>query len=156
MGCFATPHNMGMRRPSRAIASALAMTLAARSGGPVWAQTARVTIQAATGMSGVPVLPQNGMGAIGFSNAPSLSPSLSALAPLPSPSATAAAQALVAAPVVAAAPVAITPLPAVRAAAKPAVLPTTVKPIIAAPLNSYAALRAMHLPAASGGEKKGD
>ena len=130
----------GMSKPSRAIASLLAMTMAALSGGPVWAQTARVTVGAPAGMTGVPVLPQAGIGAPAFTNAPSLAPSLSALTPLPAPSVT---------------PVAHTPLPA---AAKPlAVTPIpALKPVHAAPKTSYAALRAMQLPAASeGGEKKG-
>ncbi|MCM2304251.1 MAG: ABC transporter ATP-binding protein/permease [Elusimicrobia bacterium] len=130
-----------MSKPSRAIASVLALTMAALSGGPVWAQTARVTVGAPAGMTGVPVLPQSGIGAPAFTNAPSLAPSLSALTPLPAPSVAPAA-----------------PAPsAVPAAAKPsAIAPASAaKPAIAAPKSSYAALRAMRLPAASeGGEKK--
>jgi ATP-binding cassette subfamily B protein len=140
-----------MRLPRRAIASFLAMTMAALSGGPVWAQTARVTVQAPAGMSGVPVLPQTGIVAPAFTNAPSLSPSLSGLAPLPAPSASALPQAIVQA-----APLAVTTAKPAAASPVPALKPLAAKPVVAAPQSSYAALRAMQLPAASGGEKKGD
>ncbi|MCR4295538.1 MAG: ABC transporter ATP-binding protein/permease, partial [Elusimicrobia bacterium] len=139
-----------MSKPSRALASLLAMTMAALSGGPVWAQTARVTAGAPAGMTGVPVLPQTGLGAPAFTNAPTLSPSLTGLTPLPAPSAVPALQApalAAAAPAALAAvkPVAAAPVATTKAAVKPA----------AAAQGSYAALRAMRLPAASeGGEKK--
>jgi ATP-binding cassette subfamily B protein len=151
-----------MSLPRRAIASFLSVTLAALSGGPVWAQTARIAVEAPAGMTGVPVLPQSGLGAPGFSNALSLSPSLSALAPLPAPSAAALPQALAVAPAaLAAAPVAAAATPlsvSAMAATEPygegVSLPHAVKK--GPPQGSYAALRAMQLPAASGGEKKGD
>ncbi|MBI2387214.1 MAG: ABC transporter ATP-binding protein [Elusimicrobia bacterium] len=134
-----------MSKPSRAIASLLALAMAALSGGPVWAQTARVTVGTPAGTAGVPVLPQTGLGAPAFTNAPSLAPSLSGLTPLPAPSAAPIAPTPVAA---AAKPAAVAPL----SAAKPV---AAARPVIAAPKSSYAALRAMQLPAASeGGEKK--
>ncbi|MBI2789279.1 MAG: ABC transporter ATP-binding protein [Elusimicrobia bacterium] len=133
-----------MSKPSRAIASLLVLTMAALSGGPVWAQTARVTVGAPAGMTGVPVLPQAGIGAPAFTNAPSLAPSLSALTPLPAPSVAPVAATPVAA---AAKALAIAPVSAAK--------PVAAKPVAAAPNASYAALRAMQLPAASeGGEKK--
>jgi ATP-binding cassette subfamily B protein len=134
-----------MSKPSRAIASFLALTLAALSGGPVWAQTARVSAGAPAGTAAVPVLPRTGIGAPSFTNAPSLAPSLSALTPLPAPSAAPVAQAQAAA---AAKPPAVAPVSAVKAV-------SSAKPLAAAPQASYAALRAMQLPAAAeGGEKK--
>ncbi len=141
-----------MRRTTshrRAIASVLAMTLAALSGGPVWAQTARVTAGAPAGMTVVPIVPQGGFGAPALLSAPSLAPSLSAPTPLPAPSVSIAPQAA-AAP---AAPLALAPISTVKAVAA---APVAVKPAIGAAQGSYAALRAMQLPAASGGEKKGD
>ncbi|MDD5304878.1 MAG: ABC transporter ATP-binding protein, partial [Elusimicrobia bacterium] len=139
-----------MSLPRRAIASLLAMTMAALSGGPVWAQTARVTVGAPAGMTGVPVLPQTGIGAPAFTNAPSLAPSLTGLTPLPAPSAVVIPQARVQA---AAKPLALAPIAAVKprqAATEPygeeVPLPHAV---IEGPL------RALQRPAASeGGEKK--
>ncbi len=128
------------------LASFLALTLAALSGGPVWAQTARIAVQAPTAIAGVPVLPQTGIGAPSFNNAPSLSPSLSSLAPLPAPSA---------APSAVATPVQTVAAPAFTAPIS-AAAPVVYKPAVAPAPSSYAALRAMQLPAASGGEKKGD
>jgi len=125
----------------RAIASFLALTMAALSGGPVWAQTARVTVGTSAGMTVVPVLPQTGLGAPALMAPSLLAPSLSALTPLPAPSVIPAALAAQTAPALAK-PVAAPPV-AVKAAAA------------AAQNGSYAALRAMQLPAASGGEKKG-
>ena len=74
------------RLPQRLIATALSALLAALSGGPVWAQTVRIT-QTPAGVSNVPVLPQGGIDAPTLSNAPSFSPSLSASSPSPLPSA---------------------------------------------------------------------
>jgi ATP-binding cassette subfamily B protein len=142
-----------MSEARRAIASFLALTMAALSGGPVWAQTARVAVGAPAGMSAVPMIPQMGAGAIGFSNMPTLSPSLSGMTPLPAPSATQLPQAIVpnaAAAIPVAAAIAIPPV------AKPLAVPLSAKTVVAAPANSYAALRAMQLPAASGGGKKSD
>ena len=133
-----------MRLQRRMIASFLAMTMAALAGGPVWAQTARITVQAPMGIGGVPVLPLTGIGSLGALNAPALSPSLSGLTPLPAPSAIA--------PVIQAAPAFAAPVSAVKAAAS---APVAVSPAIDADQGSYTALRAMQLPAAAeGGEKK--
>ena len=92
--------------------------LAALSGGPVWAQNARVAVETPAGMTGVPALPQSRLGASGFSNAAlilSLSPS--ALTPLP---------ASVAAPVM---PLAASPI----SADEPAFAASEVEPSAAAP-----------------------
>ncbi len=143
-----------MRLPRRAIATFLSLTMAALSGGPVWAQTARIVVEGTAG-TGVPVLPQSGIGSLGFSNSPSLSPSLTALTPLPSPSAAVLPRALVPAALIQAAaakPLAVSPVSNVKA-----VVTAAAKPVDAAGQTTYAALRAQTLSAAAeGGERKGD
>ncbi len=115
------------RSPQRLVATTLSVFLAALSGGPVWAQTARIT-RTPTGMSSVPALPQGGIDVPILSNGPAFLPSPSTLSPLPAPSV---------------------------AAGKPAAAaPIAANTVVATSQPSYAALRAMQLPAAAGAEKR--
>ena len=123
-----------MQKPSRAIASFLALTMAALSGGPVWAQTARIVVEVPGAMSGVPVLPQTSLISPTFTPSPSLlAPSLVGLTPTPPLTPQALA------------------LPIATVAAVP--VATIAKPVV---LTAESALRAMQRPPASKGEKKGD
>ncbi|UPT76004.1 MAG: ABC transporter ATP-binding protein/permease [Elusimicrobiota bacterium] len=135
-----------MKSTRRAVASSLSFILAALSGGPVYAQT-RVALTAPGGSSAVPMLPQSGIGAISGSPSISLSPSLTgSLVP------SAPVSAAMAAP----AALALTPSAVAGAkahqAAPIAATPITQSAAKAFPQGSYAALRAMQLPAASAGE----
>ncbi len=140
-----------MKSTRRVIASSLSFILAALSGGPVYAQT-RGVVQAPAGSAAVPAIPQTGVGALTGPGPASLAPTLSGSF-APSASVPGAQSAISAAPSLA--PSAI---PAAAAAANPvSAAPVAIPAAQAAksfPQGSYAALRAMQLPAASAGESE--